>query len=94
MPRKWPGWRRPPAARKAEQALVLSTGIIGEFLPMEKIAAGIRGVPQQLASDEDSLVAAARGMMTTDTVHKLAGRSGEDRRASRSRSPAWPKGRR
>ena len=35
---------------------------------------------QQLGNNEDSLVAAARGMMTTDTVHKLAGRSGEDRR--------------
>ena len=60
---------------KGDQALVLSTGIIGEFMPMEKIAAGITACSKRLNSDEDSLVAAARGMMTTDTVHKLAGRT-------------------
>jgi glutamate N-acetyltransferase/amino-acid N-acetyltransferase len=58
-----------------EQALVMSTGIIGEFLPMAKIAAGIAIVAGQLGTGEESLVAAARGMMTTDTVHKLAGRT-------------------
>lgn len=58
-----------------DQALVLSTGIIGEFMPMEKIATGIASCAEKLAADEDSLVAAARGMMTTDTVHKLAGRT-------------------
>jgi glutamate N-acetyltransferase/amino-acid N-acetyltransferase len=58
-----------------EQALVLSTGVIGEFLPMEKIAAGIGAAAERLGSDESSLVAAASGMMTTDTRHKLAGRS-------------------
>ncbi|HEX3997444.1 MAG TPA: bifunctional glutamate N-acetyltransferase/amino-acid acetyltransferase ArgJ [Pirellulales bacterium] len=59
----------------AEQALVMSTGIIGEFLPIEKIRAGLATIAGQLGRDEDSLVAAARGMMTTDTVHKLSGRS-------------------
>ncbi len=58
----------------AEQALVLSTGIIGEFLPMDKIAAGIAAAGTKLADDSESLTAAARGMMTTDTVEKLAGR--------------------
>ena len=33
--------RRRPAALTPSQVLVLSTGIIGEFLPMDKIAAGI-----------------------------------------------------
>ena len=55
-------------------ALVMSTGVIGEFLPLEKIAAGLQTLGKQLGSDEKSLIAAARGMMTTDTVHKLAGR--------------------
>lgn len=59
----------------AEQALVLSTGVIGEFLPMEKIAAGITAAAGQLAANQDALVAAARGMMTTDTRPKLAGRT-------------------
>jgi glutamate N-acetyltransferase/amino-acid N-acetyltransferase len=62
---------------RRNQALVLSTGIIGEFLPLEKIAAGIRECAKQLGASQESLVAAARGMMTTDTTHKLAGRKVE-----------------
>lgn len=57
-----------------QQALVLSTGIIGAFLPMEKILPGIAAAAEVLAADDDSLVNAARGMLTTDTTHKLAGR--------------------
>lgn len=60
---------------RGQEFLVLSTGIIGEFLPLEKIEAGIRAAAAQLGSDEQSLVTAARGMLTTDTVHKVAGRS-------------------
>src|SRR5258707_10568227 len=58
-----------------DSALVLSPGVIGEFLPLPKSAEGIAAAAKQLASDEAALVAAARGMMTTDTIHKLAGRS-------------------
>jgi glutamate N-acetyltransferase/amino-acid N-acetyltransferase len=57
---------------KGDEALVLSTGIIGDFMPMEKIAAGIQAAAQNLAADEAALIAAARGMLTTDTRHKLA----------------------
>ncbi len=57
-----------------DAALVLSTGIIGEFLPMEKIAQGIPRVAAVLDSDEASVTSAARGMMTTDTVEKIASR--------------------
>ncbi len=56
------------------EALVLSTGIIGNFLPMDKISAGIRAAAEVLDTSEASLVNAARGMLTTDTTHKLAGR--------------------
>ena len=59
---------------RADEVLVLSTGIIGEYLPMEKIERGLRQAAERLASDEDSLVACARGMLTTDTTHKLATR--------------------
>lgn len=59
----------------AEQALVLSTGVIGEFLPIDKISTGITAAAARLASDEAALIAAARGMMTTDTRPKLASRS-------------------
>lgn len=55
--------------------LVLSTGIIGEFLPLEKIKAGIALVADRLGDDADAVVTAARGMMTTDTRPKLAGSS-------------------
>ncbi|MFM8579069.1 MAG: bifunctional glutamate N-acetyltransferase/amino-acid acetyltransferase ArgJ [Planctomycetaceae bacterium] len=57
--------------------LVLSTGIIGEFLPMAKIRAGVDEAAARLGSDERSLVTAARGMMTTDTRPKFAGASFE-----------------
>jgi len=57
------------------QALVLSTGVIGSFLPMEKINVGISTIANKLGRSESSLIAAARGMLTTDTIHKLAGRT-------------------
>ena len=57
------------------QALVLSTGVIGKYLPMDKIARGIEAAAARLGCDDDALVSAARGMMTTDTVHKLAGQA-------------------
>jgi glutamate N-acetyltransferase/amino-acid N-acetyltransferase len=59
----------------ADQALVMSTGVIGEFLPLDKVASGIRACSEKLGASEDSLITAARGMMTTDTVHKLAAQS-------------------
>lgn len=58
----------------AEQVLVLSTGVIGKFLPMQKISAGIIAAQQALARSDAALVNAATGMLTTDTRHKLAGR--------------------
>ncbi|MEN1681689.1 MAG: bifunctional glutamate N-acetyltransferase/amino-acid acetyltransferase ArgJ [Planctomycetota bacterium] len=57
-----------------EQVCVLSTGIIGEQLPMPCIENGVRDAANHLGDDEPHLIAAARGMMTTDTVHKLRGR--------------------
>ncbi|MBX7072687.1 MAG: bifunctional glutamate N-acetyltransferase/amino-acid acetyltransferase ArgJ [Pirellulales bacterium] len=55
-----------------EQLLVMSTGVIGRFLPMEKIEKGIAAAGQQLGVSDAHLVAAAQAMMTTDTRHKLA----------------------
>ena len=59
---------------KETQALVLSTGIIGAFLPMDKILPGIGSAAQALEASESALLAAARGMLTTDSVEKIAGR--------------------
>ena len=60
------------AARLAlsdDQALVMSTGVIGTHLPMEKIASGIELSAASLGHD---WAAAAAAIMTTDTRPKLA----------------------
>ena len=62
------------AGAEADQALVMSTGVIGVMLPMVKVRAGIAEAAGQLASDEESFMRAARGIMTTDTVEKVASR--------------------
>jgi len=53
-----------------EQVLVMSTGVIGKLLPMDKIVPGISAASAQLRCDEEALIKAARGMMTTDTRPK------------------------
>ena len=63
-------------ARAAEEAvglpprtaLVLSTGVIGVPLPMDKVAAGLRQAAARLGADGG--VEAARAIMTTDTRAK------------------------
>ncbi len=57
-----------------EQGLVMSTGVIGKFLPMDRIAAGIRSAAASLGSDEAAFLAAARGILTTDKGLKIAAR--------------------
>jgi glutamate N-acetyltransferase/amino-acid N-acetyltransferase len=57
---------------EAEAVLPFSTGVIGEPLPVERIAAGL---PAALADlSEDGWPAAAQAVMTTDTVPKGASR--------------------
>jgi len=60
---------------KDHQALVMSTGVIGHFLPMEKIGEGVFVAARQLGSDEKSFTAAARGILTTDKGTKIASRA-------------------
>ena len=62
------------AGAEPEKALVMSTGVIGIMLPMDKVRAGIAEAAKQLASDEEAFMRAARGIMTTDTVEKIASR--------------------
>lgn len=62
---------------EADQVLVCSTGIIGHFLPLEKIEAGIPKVVANLDGDVSHLETAARAMMTTDTFPKMASRQVE-----------------
>lgn len=56
------------------QTLVLSTGVIGTNLPMDKIHSGIQAAASQLDDSQAALELAARGLMTTDTVPKIRGR--------------------
>ncbi len=72
--RQMAAWAAEACGAKPEQALVMSTGVIGSMLPMEKIRAGIQAAAKQLGDDERSLENAARGIMTTDTVPKICGR--------------------
>ncbi len=57
---------------KVEEILVCSTGRIGVPLPIEKITAGIFALAAKL--DAKSSAAAARAIMTSDTVPKEAAR--------------------
>ena len=52
--------------------LVMSTGIIGEMLPMEKVNSGIVAAFGQLQNNENAFDLAARGMMTTDKFAKVS----------------------
>jgi glutamate N-acetyltransferase/amino-acid N-acetyltransferase len=61
----------------AEDVLVCSTGVIGRFLPKEKLAAGIPAIVPQLAADPAAFEKAARGIMTTDTVPKQSTRTAQ-----------------
>ncbi|HEX3599507.1 MAG TPA: bifunctional glutamate N-acetyltransferase/amino-acid acetyltransferase ArgJ [Lacipirellulaceae bacterium] len=72
--RQMAAWAAEAVGAKPEQALIMSTGVIGQMLPMAKIQAGIQAASQKLGDDEQSLENAARGIMTTDTVPKLRGR--------------------
>jgi len=56
-----------------EQILPFSTGVIGEQLPMSVIQSGINQAVTRLS--EDNWLAAAKGIMTTDTVTKAVSRN-------------------
>lgn len=55
-------------------ALVMSTGVIGQNLPISKIVAGIRRAADSLGSDFAAWERAAKAFMTTDTFPKLRSR--------------------
>ena len=54
----------------AAGVFVMSTGVIGQHLPMERVAHGIRLAAAELRRDRDAGHAAARAIMTTDTRPK------------------------
>jgi glutamate N-acetyltransferase/amino-acid N-acetyltransferase len=54
----------------AQQGLVMSTGVIGVALPMDKIRSGIVAASQKLTATANGFLDTARGIMTTDTKEK------------------------
>ena len=50
--------------------LIASTGVIGRQYPMKNVRAGLAAIPKTFA--ETSVDDVALGIMTTDTVHKVA----------------------
>ena len=55
-----------------ESVAVLSTGVIGHALPMDKLTAGIAAVGDSLGDSEQSFIDAAEAIMTTDQGRKVA----------------------
>jgi glutamate N-acetyltransferase/amino-acid N-acetyltransferase len=53
----------------AEEIFIASTGVIGRLYPIDRIRNGIDALPTPLPSTDAEDV--ARGIMTTDTVHKV-----------------------
>lgn len=53
-----------------DDVLLASTGVIGRLYPIDKIRTGIATIPVPLPSNDAEEVAV--GIMTTDTVHKVA----------------------
>jgi glutamate N-acetyltransferase / amino-acid N-acetyltransferase len=60
---------------RPDQVLVMSTGVIGRFLPMEKIEQGITAATADLAEGEAAFHSAADGILTTDNGRKVTTRS-------------------
>jgi len=50
--------------------LIASTGVIGRRYPIERIRTGLAAIPAAITGSD--AVAVAQGIMTTDTVHKIA----------------------
>ena len=55
-----------------ERTLLLSTGVIGTRLPLDRVASGIAALVPLLAATDDALAAAAEALRTTDTRSKAA----------------------
>ena len=58
------------AGCRKEEVLVCSTGRIGEFMPMEKVAKGIAEAASKLSDSDERSAAASRAIMTSDTRPK------------------------
>ncbi|KAJ1733644.1 glutamate N-acetyltransferase [Coemansia biformis] len=62
------------ASGPARDTLVMSTGVIGQTLPIDKISAGVQTLEPELGDAHESWMRAAIAHMTTDTFPKLLSR--------------------
>jgi len=60
------------AGTTTERTVLLSTGVIGTRLPVERIGAGLRAIRADLAASDAGLEDAATALRTTDSVTKIA----------------------
>lgn len=63
------------AAKKAAGTLVMSTGVIGQLLPIDKITSKIPNLAKSLSDTPEAWMDLAKAFMTTDTFPKLRTRS-------------------
>jgi glutamate N-acetyltransferase / amino-acid N-acetyltransferase len=59
-------------ATPIDQTLLLSTGVIGTRLPLDKVQSGVAAVVPDLVASDDGLAAAAEALRTTDSRVKAA----------------------
>lgn len=57
------------------ETLVMSTGVIGQHVNIDKILSTLQQLPSRLGGDYDSWSSASQAFMTTDTFPKLRSRS-------------------
>lgn len=68
-------WTATACGASADQVLVMSTGIIGQYLPMDLIESGIQSAQGRLGHEQGDFERAADGITTTDRARKIAARS-------------------
>jgi glutamate N-acetyltransferase/amino-acid N-acetyltransferase len=64
-----------PSPPSSSSTLVMSTGVIGQRLPISRILSGIPNAYSSLESTHDSWLRTARAICTTDTFPKLASKT-------------------
>lgn len=60
---------------RPDEVLVMSTGVIGTKLPMDRVRAGIDGAFSQRRADQEAFDASARAILTTDQDVKVGFRT-------------------
>lgn len=75
LPRQTPDASAGSGQNGEAGTLVMSTGVIGQHLPIDKITSNLRPLASSLSSSEESWMNLARAFMTTDTFPKLRTRS-------------------